>query len=196
MGLGARHWSHNSRSPFAILRKEAEEATGRRRTVLSEQRMSLPNESLVLSQSEHCVDGVETRSNIVLDDICWSTPAHEENNMKNLPCHAAGCSIVRVHSTSKSGPAESKSCSIAAIAASSVAAWKGPRDRLTASIHKAVISSSLTLFDFNQFLPKQNGTAKRVRLLVRKIRMRVRVGNMKWLAKFTSPCSFCRIQIF
>ena len=44
-----------------------------------------PNESLVLSQSEHCVDGVDTRSNIFLDDIGWRTPGHEENNMKYLP---------------------------------------------------------------------------------------------------------------
>ena len=34
-----------------------------------------------------------------------------------------------------------------AIAASSVAAWNGPRDCWTAAIYKAVISSSLTLFD-------------------------------------------------
>ena len=62
------------------------------------------------------------------------------------------------------------------IAASSIAAWNGPRDRLTAAIYKAVISSSLTLFDSNPCC-KTKWHCKRVRLLVRKIRLRVRVGN-------------------
>ena len=53
----------------------------------------LANESLVLSQSKHRMDGVDTRLNIFLDDIRWRTPGHEENNMKNLPCDAAGYRI-------------------------------------------------------------------------------------------------------
>ena len=96
MGLGAQRWMRNSRSPFALRRKVAEGVTSGRRLVLSEQWMLLPNQSLVLSQSEHCVDRVDTRSNILLDDIGWSTPGHKENNTKNLPCNAVGCSIVRI----------------------------------------------------------------------------------------------------
>ena len=135
--------------------------------------MSVPNESLVLSQSEHCVDGVDTRSNIFPDDIGRSAPGHEENNKKNLPCDAAGCSIVRVQRTSKRTSVESKSCSVAGYC--SVELWNGPTDRLTAAIYKAVISSSLTLFDSNPCLAKQNGTANTFACLFEK-RMRVRVG--------------------
>ena len=102
-GLGVRRRLHNSHSPFAFRRKEAEGVTGSRRMVLSKQWMSLLNESLVLSQSEHCMDGVDTRSNIFLDDIGWSTPGHEENNMKNPPCDAAGCGLVRVHAWLRRG---------------------------------------------------------------------------------------------
>ena len=57
-----------------------------------------------------------------------------------------------------------------AIAASSVAAWNGPRDRLTAAIYKAQLSSSLTLFNSNLSLAKQNGTANACQILGIKVK--------------------------
>ena len=76
------HRLHNSHSPFAFGRKEAEGVSpGDRKKALGNLRAMD-----VLSHPWHCVYGDDTRSNILLpvNDIGRGTPGHEENNTHTI----------------------------------------------------------------------------------------------------------------
>ena len=88
-----------------------------------------------------------------------------------------------------------------AIAASSVAAWNGRRDRfkMTAAIYKAVISSSITLFDSNPCLAKPNGTANAFACLFEKFKCESQSGTANGLFNSlhrAEACSWSKVKFW
>ena len=84
---------------------------------------------------------------------CSNFPANKSMSMCQRDLYDRSKLAIRVDHNRAANPVL-----LLSIAASSVAAWNGPRDCLTEVIYKAVISSSLILFDSNRCLAKQNDT--------------------------------------